>query len=141
MDANIFTKGEAPHSDHLLLASTKDGNAICKRCSELSFLSLSLSLSLPASHSQYTLFTPAQVRQHCKPTNNRFFLLLGNFLHNCDAMKESQEPYLERSGFATTWKQNIIFSIGLLSSPTSSPVHSTGPKKPQFRPKPNLNLC
>ena len=139
MDANIFTKGEAPHSDHLLLASTKDGNAICKRCSELSFLSLSL--SLPASHSQYTLFTPAQVRQHCKPTNNRFFLLLGNFLHNCDAMKESQEPYLERSGFATTWKQNIIFSIGLLSSPTSSPVHSTRPKKPQFRPKPNLNLC
>ena len=125
MDANIFTKGEAPHSDHLLLASTKDGNAICKRCSELSFLSL----SLPASHSQYTLFTPAQVRQHCKPTNNRFFLLLGNFLHNCDAMKESQEPYLERGGFATTWKQNIIFSIGLLSSLTSSPVHSPRPKE------------
>ena len=34
---------------------------------------------LPASYSQYTLFTSAQVRQHCKPTNNRFLLFPGEF--------------------------------------------------------------
>jgi hypothetical protein len=118
VDANISTKGETPHSDHLLLASTKYGNAICRRCSALNFLSL----SLPASHSQYTLFTPGQVRQHCKPTNNRFLLFSGEFSTQLRCDERVAGQYLERSGFATwKWIQNIIFSKDLLSSLSSSP--------------------
>ena len=79
-------------------------------------------LSLPASHSQYTLFTPGQVRQHCKPTNNRFLLFSGEFSTQLRCDERVAGQYLERSGFATwKWIQNIIFSKDLLSSLSSSP--------------------